>query len=235
MDRASRPEGNVADVQPGWDVYSADEQKVGNVDRVEQNYIVAHKGIFFAKDLYIPLEAVRRFEHDRVYLNIVKDEVDGQGWDTEPMPTPGGVRADRGTDTGGQTLHLHEEELRANKERAQAGEVRLGKEVVERQETVNVPVTREEVFIERRPGDHQPDDHDIGEGGEETVRVPISEEQVEVEKVPVMTEEVRVGKREVTENRQVTDTVRRERARIEKEGDIRVQDADQTLNEKAGQ
>jgi uncharacterized protein (TIGR02271 family) len=91
------------------------------------------------------------------------------------------------------------------------------------------------VFIERRPGDHQPDDHDIGEGGEETVRVPISEEQVEVEKVPVMTEEVRVGKREVTENRQVTDTVRRERARIEKEGDIRVQDADQTLNEKAGQ
>ena len=213
MDRASRPEGTVADVQPGWDVYSADEQKVGNVDRVEQNYIVAHKGIFFPKDLYIPLAAVRRFEHDRVYLNIAKDEVDGQDWGTEPMATPGGIRADRGTDVGGQTLHLHEEQLQANKERVQAGEVRLGKEVVEEQRTVNVPVTREEVFIERRPGDRQPDDHN--------------------EKVPVMTEEVRVGKREVTENRQVTDTVRREEARIENEGNVRVQNEDRAPGEKA--
>jgi uncharacterized protein (TIGR02271 family) len=233
MDRASRPEGTVADVQPGWDVYSADEQKVGNVDRVEQNYIVAHKGIFFPKDLYIPLAAVRRFEHDRVYLNIAKDEVDGQDWGAEPMPAPGGMRADRGTDIGGQTLHLHEEELRANKERVQAGEVRLGKEVVEEQRTVNVPVTREEVFIERRPGDRQPDDHNIGEDAGETVRVPISEERVEVEKVPVMTEEVRVGKREVTENRQVTDTVRREEARIENEGNVRVQNEDRAPGEKA--
>ena len=235
MDRASRPEGTVADVQPGWDVYSADEQKVGNVDRVEQNYIVAHKGFFFAKDLYIPLAAVRRFEHDRVYLNIVKDEVAGQGWDTEPLATPGGIGADRVTDTGEQTLHLHEEQLQANKERVRAGEVRLGKEVVEQQQTVNVPVTREEVFIERRPGDRQPDDHDIGEDAEKTVRVPISEERVDVEKVPVMPEEVRVGKREVTENRQVTDTVRREEARIENEGNVRVQNADHAPDEKVGQ
>jgi uncharacterized protein (TIGR02271 family) len=242
MDRASRPEGNVSDIQSGWDVYGSDEQKVGNVDSVEQNYVVAHKGIFFPKDLYIPLAAIRRIEHDRVYLNVTKDDVDGQGWDTEPLATPGATRAGWGqgdaarereapaarTTEGGQTLHLHEERLQANKERTQAGEVRIGKEVVEEQQTINVPVTREEVYIERRPGDRQPDDHNIGESAGETLRVPISEERVTVEKVPVTTEEIRVGKREVTEQRQVTDTVRREEARIEKDGDIRLQGEEDT-------
>ncbi len=237
MDRASRPEGKITDIQSGWDVYGSDEQKVGNVDRVEQDYVIAHKGMFFPKDLYIPLAAIRRIEHDRVYLKVAKDDVEGQGWDMEPMATPGAARAGRGpaevtrareapavrTAEDAQTLHLREEQLRVNKERTQAGEVRVGKDVVEEQKTITVPVTREEVVIERTPGDGQPDEHDIGERSEETIRVPVSEERVSVEKVAVGTEDIRVGKREVTEQRQVTDTVRREEARIEHEGDVRVQ------------
>jgi uncharacterized protein (TIGR02271 family) len=241
MDRADRPEGDIADIQSGWDVYGADEQKVGNVDRVEQGCVVAHKGIFFPKDLYIPLAAIRRIEHDRVYLNVDKNAVEYQGWDTEPVATPDYTASGLGpagavgertaaparTAEGERTLHLREEELRVNKERSRAGEVRVGKEVVEEQRTIDVPVTREEVVIERTPGDMQPDDHAVGEHAGETIRVPVSEERVDVEKVAVETEEVRVGKREVTEQRQVTDTVRREEARIDTEGDVRVQGADQ--------
>ena len=43
------------------------------------------------------------------------------------------------------------------------------------------------------------------------MRVPVSEEQVNVTKTPVVTGEVRVGKRAVQENQQVTDTVQRDR------------------------
>lgn len=247
MDRASRPEGKITDIQQGWEVYSSDEQKVGNVDSVESGYILAHKGIIFPKDLYIPRSAIRRIEHERVYLNIAKDEVEGQGWDMEPMADSGAgtagwgaareetVNSTRerdampaGTRTEGQTLHLHEEELRTNKERVQTGEVRVGKEVVEEQKTITVPATREEVFIERTPGDGRPDNHPIGAGAGETIRVPVSEERVDVEKVVVGTEEVRVGTREVTEQRQVTDTVKREEARIENEGNVRVEGDQQT-------
>src|SRR5919112_5998359 len=50
-----------------------------------------------------------------------------------------------------QRLQLREEELRAEKERVEAGEVRVRKEVVSEERTLEVPVTREEVVIERRP------------------------------------------------------------------------------------
>jgi uncharacterized protein (TIGR02271 family) len=116
---------------------------------------------------------------------------------------------------------LREEQLRAEKEVVQTGEVRLGKEVVTEQQTINVPTTHEEVYIERRPGSGQPADQPIGEG--ETIEVPVSEERVTVEKQPVVREEVTLGKRQVQENQQVTDTVRREEARLEREGDVNVQ------------
>jgi uncharacterized protein (TIGR02271 family) len=117
-------------------------------------------------------------------------------------------------------LRLREEQLRAEKQRVQTGEVRLGKEVVTQEQTINVPTTHEEVYIERRPGSGQPTDEPLGEG--ETIQVPVSEERVTVEKQPVVREEVGLGKRKVQEEKQVTDTVRREEARLEREGDIKV-------------
>ena len=50
----------------------------------------------------------------------------------------------------------------------------------------------------------------------------LREEQVNVTKNTVTTGEVEIGKRAVTENQRVTDTVRREEARIERDGDARI-------------
>jgi uncharacterized protein (TIGR02271 family) len=117
-----------------------------------------------------------------------------------------------------RSLRLREERLNVSKERVQAGEVGLHKEVVAEQKTINVPVTHEEVVIEQHPvTGAQTDNTPIGEG--ETIRVPVSEEQVNVTKNTVVTGEVALGKRAVTETQQVTDTVRREEAHIEQEGD----------------
>jgi uncharacterized protein (TIGR02271 family) len=118
-----------------------------------------------------------------------------------------------------QTVQLREEELHASKQSVETGRVRLGKDVVEEQRTMDVPVTREEVTIERNAVDRRPADSAIGEG-DETIRVPVHEEQVSVEKRAVVTDEISVGKRRVQEIKQVSGTVRREEARIEKEGDV---------------
>ncbi len=120
--------------------------------------------------------------------------------------------------TDEQRLRLREEQLNVSKQSVQSGEVSLGKNIVEEQKTVNVPVTHEEVYIENRPvtdttvNDNTP----IGEG--ENIRVPVSEERVNVSKDTVVTGEVSIGKRAVQETQQVTDTVRREEARLDQSG-----------------
>jgi uncharacterized protein (TIGR02271 family) len=121
-------------------------------------------------------------------------------------------------------LHLHEEQLQVHKRPIETGKVRLSKEVVTEQKTINVPVTREEMVIEHRPASGQVSDMPIGEG--ETIRIPLSEEQVTVSKQTVEKGEVALGKRQVQETQQVSDTVRREEARIEHEGHISIQESD---------
>jgi len=122
------------------------------------------------------------------------------------------------TEQVGETVQLREEELRARTREVETGRVQLGKTVVEEERTLEVPVTRDEVTIERHAVDRRPADGAIGVESE-TVRVPIYEERVEVDKTPVVYEEIGVAKREVTTIQQVSDTVRREEARVETEGD----------------
>jgi uncharacterized protein (TIGR02271 family) len=121
-----------------------------------------------------------------------------------------------------ERLQLREEELLATKERVKAGEVRVRKDVVTEEKAIDVPVTREEAVIERRPVSGRPATGDIKEG--EEIRIPLTEEEVRVEKRPVVKEEIAVGKRPVQETETVRDTVRREEARIDESGRSRARD-----------
>ena len=115
------------------------------------------------------------------------------------------------------TLQLRKEELDITKNRVQKGEVEISKEIIEEQKVVDVPVTHEEVVIERRALGNEPSDFPIGEG--ETLRIPVSEERVEVGKHTVVTGEVAIHKREVQETQQVKETLKREEAHVRKDGD----------------
>jgi len=119
-------------------------------------------------------------------------------------------------------LELHEERLNIDKNRIKTGEVNVNKNVHLDEQTIDVPVEREEVYIERRPVNRE-----VGEAGtaefstnstldeEGTIHIPITEEQVEVTKKDVVTEEIIVGKRKVMDTETITDTVRREEAEID--------------------
>ncbi|MED3855661.1 YsnF/AvaK domain-containing protein [Priestia megaterium] len=115
---------------------------------------------------------------------------------------------------GHRSVQLREEQLNVRKERVQTGEVQLRKEIVEELRTVQVPVMREEVYVERRPVvDGQYDGSPLTEN--EIIRIPVMEERIEVTKRPVVVEEVIIGKRKIQEIKEVQDTVRREEAQIE--------------------
>ncbi len=121
---------------------------------------------------------------------------------------------------GERRIELVGEILRVHKERVPRGEARLRKEVVTETQHVEVPVTREELVIERAPVERREASGQVG-AGEKEIRVPLSEEQVRVEKKPVVTEEVRVGKKQVQSTKRVDDDVRHEELRTERESDVK--------------
>ena len=125
------------------------------------------------------------------------------------------------TAEGGERIQLREEELQAHKQPVETGAVRVRKEAVTEHRTMEVPVQREEVIVERHaPTGESTSASDIAPG--EEIRVPVSEEQVTVVKQPVVKEEVTVGKRTVQESQQVGGEVRKEQVRVEREGEVDV-------------
>jgi uncharacterized protein (TIGR02271 family) len=105
-------------------------------------------------------------------------------------------------------IQLFGEVLRVRKEKVSSGDVHVRKEAVTHLETVQVPVTREHLVVEHTDAGGRVD-------AENSIRVPLSEERVHIDKDTVLREEYKVGKREVTQNESVADSVRRERLLID--------------------
>ena len=113
-------------------------------------------------------------------------------------------------------IRLRKEELDIAKSRVQKGEVEFGKEIIEEHKSVDVPVTREEIVIERKSLNNEASDSPIT--AEETIRIPVSEEIVNVGKHTVVTGEVSAHKRDIEDTRHIDETLKREEARINKIG-----------------
>jgi uncharacterized protein (TIGR02271 family) len=128
-----------------------------------------------------------------------------------------------GRDTSGPTtddaMTRSEEELRVGTTQRERGRARLRKYVTTEQETVTVPVQREEVRVEREPiTDANLDAATSGPAiSEEEHEITLHEETPVVEKRAVPRERVRLDTETVTDQRQVSEEVRKEQ--IEVEGD----------------
>jgi uncharacterized protein (TIGR02271 family) len=129
-----------------------------------------------------------------------------------------------GYDTSGPTtddaMTRSEEQLHVGTEKVQTGRARLRKYVVTEQQQVTVPVSREEVRVEREPiTDANVDRAMNGPAlSEEEHELVLTEERPVVAKETVPVERVRLAKDAVTEEKQVTADVRKEQ--IETEGDV---------------
>jgi len=122
-----------------------------------------------------------------------------------------------------QRLERHEERLVADVSTAEAGRVRVQLRVVEEQEAIDVTLRHDELDLERRKADRplEAGEQPVQVRGETTV-VLVIEERLEARRVPYVVEEIHLRRRLVSEQRQVADTVRKERIEISTEGDIDV-------------
>ena len=126
------------------------------------------------------------------------------------------VDTSTGYDTSGPTtddaMTRSEERLRVGTEKVQTGRARLRKYVVTEEKTVTVPVSHEEVRLEREPitDANVADAMDGPAISEEEHEVVLTEERPVVAKETVPVERVRLGTETVTEEETVTDQVRKE-------------------------
>jgi uncharacterized protein (TIGR02271 family) len=130
-----------------------------------------------------------------------------------------------GRDTSGPTtddaMTRSEEELRVGTQTRERGRARLRKYVTTEQQTVTVPVSREEVRVEREPiTDANIDDATSGPAiSEEEHEVTLREETPVVEKRAVPRERVRLDTETVTDERQVSEEVRKEQIQVDGDQD----------------
>ncbi|MBM7027097.1 YsnF/AvaK domain-containing protein, partial [Clavibacter zhangzhiyongii] len=121
-----------------------------------------------------------------------------------------------GHDTSGPTtddaMTRSEEQLHVGTERRETGRARLRKHVVTEEQTVTVPVSHEEVRLEREPIT----DANVGAAtsgpdlSDEEHEVVLTEERPVVEKETVPVERVKLGTETVTDEERVTEDVRHE-------------------------
>ena len=117
----------------------------------------------------------------------------------------------RGTE---ERLTLSEEELAIGKREVRAGEVEVEKRVETEHVRREVPLTHEEVTVERRPIEGGMVAGGANTIGEDHIRVGLTAEEAVVEKRVVPKEELVVRKQEVTEERTVEADLRTERAEV---------------------
>ncbi|CAN5740082.1 hypothetical protein BH23CHL8_BH23CHL8_12830 [soil metagenome] len=212
----------------------ADGDTIGDIVEVNPDFLVVESdggflGLGEKRQYFIPRGKIAHADGNDWYLAIDKDDVEAMGWTdapttsdfaTEDWQERYGYSDEAAVDAapqGRMRLVRFEEELEANKVTRQAGEVTVRKDVVEETRTIEVPVRREEVHVERRPvTDASAATADTAfTETDQTIRVPVMEEEVEVRKVARPVEEVVVTKDATEETRQVSDTVRKERFDIE--------------------
>jgi uncharacterized protein (TIGR02271 family) len=155
-------------------VYGSDGDKVGDVAEVGRNYVLVQKGWLFTKDIYIPVSAISSADEDGVYLNIPKDQINSMDWDMAPME-------DATTTTYGSTYDTTTTSTTGMRDTSATTvtntDYAAPSDVVDTRSSLDSPVvdTRSSV------------------AGTGTRNVDAREEA----RIPVVEEELRVGKREV--------------------------------------
>ena len=215
-----------------------------DTDTNQPEWALIATGLFGSKQSFVPISGAGR-EDDAVIVPFDKATVrdapkvdpDGRLSESEEQElyrhygidygTAGsGTTTDRdddaaGRDTSGPTtddaMTRSEEELRVGTAERESGRVRLKKYVVEDEVTQTVPVRREEVHLEREPIT----DGNVGAAtdgpaiSEEEHEVVLHEEEPVVEKRAVPKERVRLDKEAHTDERQVSDTLRKEEIEVD--------------------
>lgn len=116
------------------------------------------------------------------------------------------------------TLQLHKEELQIEKKWVDTADVKAYKNTYTKVKEIKVPVTYEELVIEKRILNSK----DATDEDPEITRIPLSEERIEVTLIPTVLEDVEIYKEQIEEVIQLNETLKEEKLHIETVGDLKI-------------
>ena len=188
------------------------DEDFGEVQEIQGNYVLVQKGMINKEKFYIPKEQAESYDGDVIKFRI--SEQDLSQFLREP-PNIYGENTLSEQETNQQTtetneeveenIPLTEERLDVSK-KSQENQATITKKPVTETKTVEVPLTREEVSIERRPPSVQTETQSPIQSPKE-IKIPVKREEAEVIKKPYVKEEVAVKKKKVTDKKKVTEDV----------------------------
>jgi uncharacterized protein (TIGR02271 family) len=98
--------------------------------------------------------------------------------------------------------------------------VRIEKRIVEENRVLEVPVTDEQIRVERRIVDRPVGPNETQAFEEIVIDVPLTSEQVKLQKQARVAEEIVVSKEAVQRTERVSDTVRREEVYVDEDATV---------------
>ena len=204
----------------GQTVYDHAGNELGRIKEVEGSQ--AKIDVPMAPDYWVPIAALEHSSRGLVHSVSARGQLEDIGT-SEDAAQPQSSNDRSSLSEGDESIELREERLRAGKTTEQAGSVTLGKRVVERTESVDVPVREERLVIERRAVNQRTDEGLVGDSVE-TIEVPLTRERAVVDKETVVTNEVTLRKEAVERVESVGADLRREELTIDEHGDVDVDD-----------
>ncbi len=70
-------------IQPGWEVYSSDGERVGTVDAVEADRFSLELEILGGSSLAVPFDAIEAADDGRIELDVPAEMIGQMGWKAE--------------------------------------------------------------------------------------------------------------------------------------------------------
>ena len=205
-------------IEPGATVEATDG-RFGTVEEVivrprtgEPVYLVIRHG-WNDRQVTLPADLIAAIPSRReVLLRATRHEAREAATQAPAMPSDDLLASER---EGALHFPIAEERLVPVKRQVDLGELRVHKTVEQVEEAVRQTVTRDELVIERVPVGRQLDAPLEPRVEGDWLVIPIMEEVLVVQKRLMLTEEVRIRKRQLTEEQEVRELVRHERVELE--------------------
>jgi uncharacterized protein (TIGR02271 family) len=188
------------------------DEDLGDVQEVGQNYILVQRGIINKDKFYIPKDIVESYDGEILRLSISEEDARSRFLGDSPPPTAeneGLTAARKAEET---VVPIAAEKLDAST-RQSSRDATVIKEPLTETKTVEVPVTHEEISIERRDVSERPTEQRPVQSKTET-KVPLKQEEVEVTKQPYVKEEIVIKKKPVTETKTISEQVTSEKVTV---------------------
>jgi uncharacterized protein (TIGR02271 family) len=175
---------------------------LGEIQQVDQNFVITRKGTIGKEKFYIPKSLVAYYDGDILHVSITEEEAKNTYMEgSSPI-----VEEE-------ERIKIMEERIVVSKRAATGEEITIIKEPATETKTVQVEIAHEEAIIDKNPiGEKTLSLHPVESIKE--IKIPLMKEEIEISKQPYVKEEVVIRKKPVIETRTVTEEVKSEKVKV---------------------